>query len=238
MWEPISEPEASTCPAQYEPTNCEGHQTCPDEAAAAASLRYFFDTVGGEIHLLDPDHLVEAGFLGSGQCGLDGADYRYVGASPGIDVLSYHDYYPASEPFGGDRWNGIQVRIDQAQALDKPIIAGEEGIVAGTAPNCESWAQRAMDMQTKTDDQLQAGVSGVLFWNWVPAPESDCVYDTAPGDPMLGLLVSCPAEAYAYARVADEALDRLRKSRAERKAKSRVRKSPTLSYPWRWPDVW
>ena len=38
MWEPISEAEASTCPAQYQPTNCSGHQTCPNETAAAASL--------------------------------------------------------------------------------------------------------------------------------------------------------------------------------------------------------
>ena len=35
MWEPMSEAEASTCPPQYEPTNCSGHQTCPDEAVAA-----------------------------------------------------------------------------------------------------------------------------------------------------------------------------------------------------------
>ena len=46
MWEPMSEPEASTCPAAYEPSNCEGHQTCPDEAAATAALDYFFTTVG------------------------------------------------------------------------------------------------------------------------------------------------------------------------------------------------
>ena len=66
MWEPMSEAEASTCPAAYEPSNCGGHQTCPNEAAAASALNYFFTTVGGQIHLLDPEHLVEAGFLGGG----------------------------------------------------------------------------------------------------------------------------------------------------------------------------
>ena len=35
MWEPMSEAEASTCPAAFEPSNCEGHQTCPNESAAA-----------------------------------------------------------------------------------------------------------------------------------------------------------------------------------------------------------
>ena len=95
MWEPISEAEASTCSAQYEPQDCSGNQTCPNEAAAAQALRSFFDTVGAEIHSLDPAHLVENGLLGSGQCGTSGTDYQYVSASPGVDVLSYHDYYDA-----------------------------------------------------------------------------------------------------------------------------------------------
>ncbi len=93
MWEPFSEAEASTCPAAFQPTNCAGHQTCPSEAVASADLRYFFTTVGARIHSLDPTHLVEAGFLGSGQCGTSWTDYQNVGASPGIDVLSVHDYY-------------------------------------------------------------------------------------------------------------------------------------------------
>ena len=50
LWEPISEPEASTCAPAFQPTNCSGHQTCPDESAAAADLTSFFDIVGGEIH--------------------------------------------------------------------------------------------------------------------------------------------------------------------------------------------
>jgi len=93
MWEPISEAEASTCPPQYQPLNCSGHQTCRDEAVAAAALRHFFDTVGGEVHALDRQHLVESGLLGGGQCGTQGSDYQYASASPGIEVLSCHDYY-------------------------------------------------------------------------------------------------------------------------------------------------
>jgi len=93
MWEPISEAEASTCPSWAQPLNCSGHQTCPDEAVAASALRHFFDVVGGEIHTLDPAHLVESGLLAGSQCSSQGQDYPYVSASPGIDVLSYHDYY-------------------------------------------------------------------------------------------------------------------------------------------------
>ena len=127
MWEPISEAEASTCDGSYYPGTCWGHTSCPNEAVAARALRHFFDVVGGEIHALDPNHLVENGLLGGGQCGTESADYQYVSASPGVDVLSYHDYYSGTA-MGGDQWNGIDVRIAQAAALSKPIIAGEMGL--------------------------------------------------------------------------------------------------------------
>ena len=127
MWEPISEAEASTCPQQFQPTSCSGHQTCPEESVAASALRYFFDNVGAEIHSLDPRHLVESGLLGGGQCGTEGSDYQYVSASPGIDVLSYHDYW-GTAPIGGDQWNGMAVRFHQSLAVGKPIIAGELGL--------------------------------------------------------------------------------------------------------------
>ena len=134
MWEPISEAEASTCDGDYYPGTCWGHTSCPDEAVAAATLRHFFDVVGGEIHSLDPNHLVENGLLGGGQCGTESSDYEYVSASPGVDVLSYHDYYSGTS-MGGDQWNGVALRIAQAAALGKPIIAGEMGLDAGTAPD-------------------------------------------------------------------------------------------------------
>lgn len=190
MWEPISEAEASTCPAQYQPTNCSGHQTCPDEAAAAQAMRYFFDTVGGEIHSLDPKHLVESGTIGSGQCGTSGADYEYVSASPGIDVLSYHDYVDPTVAVDGDQWNGLAVRFRQAAALGKPIIGGEEGIEAGTGSGCMSPQQRASDISNKIEGQLQAGSSGVLVWDWEPAETSTCIYDFTSSDPILGVLSS------------------------------------------------
>ena len=157
MWEPMSEPEASTCPAAFQPNNCSGNQTCPDESAAAAALQYFFTTEGGQIQRLDPEHLVEAGFLGGGQCGTAGGDYQSVGASPGIDVLSIHDYY-GSAPMGGDQWNGMAVRFAQARALDKPIIAGEGGILAGNGQTgCESLQQRALNLSAKDCHPICSG---------------------------------------------------------------------------------
>ena len=187
MWEPISEAEASSCAATYQPLNCSGHQTCPDESVAAADLTSFFTAVGGEIHALDPTHLVEAGLLGGGQCGTSGADYLSVDASPGIDVLSVHDYY-GSVALGGDQWNGLAVRFSQATSLNKPIITGEVGILAGNAPGCDSFSQRASDMRAKAQAQFAAGSSAFLVWNWVLDPLGSCNYNTGPGDPLMAVL--------------------------------------------------
>jgi mannan endo-1,4-beta-mannosidase len=189
MWEPVSEPEASSCAPVYEPTSCGGHQSCPVETAAAADLLSFFNTVGGEIHTLDPTHLVEAGFLGGGQCGTSGPDYQTVGASPGIDVLSVHDYY-GSAALGGDHWNGMALRFAQASALQKPIITGEAGIVAGPGPSCESLGERATQMASKMKAQFAAGTSAFLVWDWGPASPTTCDYSTGPGDPLMASLTA------------------------------------------------
>ena len=163
---------------------CYGNQTCPNEAAAAAALRYFYDTVGGEIHALDPNHLVENGLLGGGQCGTQGSDYQYVSASPGVDVLSYHDYYGAV-PIGGDQWNGLAVGFDQAAALGKPIIGGEVGLDADASPDCMNLTTRNADFGSKIQAQFSAGSSGVLAWDWVPSPAETCNFDIGPMDPLV-----------------------------------------------------
>lgn len=187
MWEPYSEAEASTCPPQYQPFDCLGHQTCPDEATAAQALRYFFDTVGEEIHRLDPKHPVEDGLLSGGQCGTEGSDWTYVSASPGINVLSYHDYYPAQDAIGGTGVNGEAAHFAAARALDKPIIGGELGVLAGGA-GCPTPAERASDVSMKITAQLAAGASAVLPWNWELDQGEGCSYNVNPGDPLMQVL--------------------------------------------------
>jgi hypothetical protein len=86
---------------------------------------------------------------------------------------------------GGDQWNGIAVRIGQAEALAKPIIGGEVGLMAGTAPGCMSDATRNADVVAKEQAQFQAGVSGLLVWDWVPSLSNTCSYDVVSTDPML-----------------------------------------------------
>jgi hypothetical protein len=189
MWEPISEAEASTCTTTDVQGSCEGGQTCPDEAAAAQALRHFFDFVGARIRRLDPHHLVEDGLLGGGQCGTAGDDWAYVGESPGVQVLSYHDYDGAT-PIGGDQWNGIGVRLHQAEQVGKPVIAGEMGIEAGDAGGCPTDANRADELAEKIKAQVAAGASAALLWNYeLDAPaKGDCSYNVNPGDPALGTL--------------------------------------------------
>jgi mannan endo-1,4-beta-mannosidase len=179
MWEPISEAEASDCLP-----GCGGHPICSNETVAAQALRFFFDSVGTEIHTLDPNHLVESGLLGGGQCGIVNGDYQYVSASPGIDVLSYHDYYETSPP-GSPNWTSIDTRIVQAMALNKPIIAGEVGIQAGAGPGCMSLGARNADLSAKGQALAQAGGSGSLVWDWTPDVASVCSYDVGPNDPAM-----------------------------------------------------
>ena len=152
LWEPMNEAQAA---------NIGG--SCA-ESSAAQALRSFFDRVGDTIHSIDPAHQVESGLLGEGNCGTAGGDYAYVGASPGIDVLTYHDYYPPDQVEGGDQWNGIAMRIAQAAALDKPILVGEDGILAGTGCG-ETLNQRAISFQARGRSQFAAGAIGMLMWN-------------------------------------------------------------------------
>ena len=193
MWEPISEADPETCPVQDEPGNCGGNTICADESAAAQSLRQFFDTVGGEIHALDPNHLVEEGLVSNGQCGTEGSDWTYVSESPGLDVLSYHDYSDITDYLSGDATNGLAVRLQEAARIGKPIIGGELGTAGGVGPGCPSDIERTSELTAKIIAQIQAGSSGVLAWNWVPQLITACGYDIGPGDPLLAALPALAA---------------------------------------------
>jgi mannan endo-1,4-beta-mannosidase len=199
MYEPVNEPEASTCAAAFSGASCYGHTSCPSEARAAGLLRRFFDAIGAEIHRIDPASLVEEGTIGSGQCGTSDTDYAKVAASPGLDVLSVHDYSAPTAVLSGDRYNGQRLRLAQAARVGKPIIAGEIGIDGAPAPvgsstpsagsACLDLKQRASDLERKVDADLAAGYAGGLVWDYQPRPASrTCSYDLGPGDPYLSWL--------------------------------------------------
>ncbi len=209
MWEPIGEAEADVCAgapvAQVTQCGAGAGTTCV-EAQAQSALSSFFTTIGGEIHSLDPSHLVEAGLLGGGQCGTQGNDYQTLGASPGIDVLSFHDYYnitgnPSLESVaGGGQFDGVLVRLKQASNLNKPIIDGEDGVEAGGS--CDSDATRAQVVAATAQNQFSppaswgaaTGVAAFMQWDFVPAPVNtpsdypNCSYDILSGDPIIAAL--------------------------------------------------
>lgn len=190
MWELVNEPEASECSNPAVGSACEGTQTCPDEATAAQALLNFFNSVGAMIKSIDSNHLISSGMIGSGQCGGQGSDYQLVNASPYIDVASYHDYGSDTTPIPGDQYNGLQVRINQMAAINKPLMVGESGILASdTVTGCTSTAQRAADFQAKITAMFDQGIVGFLPWDYEPTlTATTCSYDIGPGDPTFGVL--------------------------------------------------
>ncbi|MGW5075959.1 beta-mannosidase [Rhodococcus sp. NPDC004095] len=180
-WELVGEPETSVCPGG----DCDfGNRVCPPDAAEV--LRTFMDDAGERVRALDPQRLITAGLTGGGQCGTQGDEYRYIGRSPNVDVLQYHDYGADGVPLPGDQWNGLARRIDQTTALGKPLLVAEIGQAAGS---CLSLSQRALDIETKIVGQRAAGTAGALLWAFVPDPRhTECTFDIGPGDPLFRLL--------------------------------------------------
>ncbi|GAB35558.1 hypothetical protein [Gordonia otitidis] len=173
-WEPVGEPEASNCG----PTGCAWQtRTCPPNGAAV--LRAFFDDVGARIRAIDDRHPIFAGFVGGDQCGLTGSEYARVAASPGLDVLDYHDYSAggAVAPGGSD----LPARLAQARHLDKPLVVNEVGIDAGS---CLPLDTRAKQFGTLYETYRSAGVAGALLWAFVPDPRpAECTFDIGFDDP-------------------------------------------------------
>ncbi len=180
-WELMGEPEASEC----EGRDCAlSARTCPPDAAQV--LRRFFDEAGALVRQLDPGRLIFSGFTGGGQCGTAGADYQFVGASPYVDVLDYHDYSKDPAVLPGDQRDGLAVRFEQARALGKPLLLAEVGEKAGS---CRDLAARRDDMAVKLATLRTAGAAGALFWAFVPDPREDqCTLDIGPHDPLWTLV--------------------------------------------------
>lgn len=166
---------------------------CPQGTNEPADMLKAWGTdVSAAIKAIDANHLVSLGTLGSGQCGAQGPQYQLVHDIPTIDLCEYHDYLPtASMP--GDAFNGLQERINQCNALGKPVLVGESGIrpldVGGTL------TARANAFAVKFERQFAAGVAGELVWAWDKDGSLLGNFDVGPGDPVLGVLARAAAVA-------------------------------------------
>ena len=185
MWQLINEAEVK----ESQSAGCLPH---PNTESRDVLIAWASD-VSGLVKSIDPDHLVSLGTIGGGQCGAVFTQYQDVHAIPTIDLCEYHDYSPNS-PMPGDQWNGLQFRIDQCNALNKPLFIGEVGIkpseVGGTLDS------RAAALDAKLDVQMAAGIDGVLSWAWSNLGSTLDNFDIGPNDPLLdvlGLTDNCPS---------------------------------------------
>jgi probable HAF family extracellular repeat protein len=162
---------------------------CPSGDAPADTLKAWASDVSGLVKSIDANHLVSLGTIGNGQCGAQGAQYQSVHDIPTIDMCEYHDYGSPLTGIPGDQYNGLQVRIDQCNALNKPIFVGEAGIIPNDVGG--DFQARADAFQAKINAQFAGGVRGFLAWAWSPGstPSTLDNYDIGPGDPALASLV-------------------------------------------------
>jgi mannan endo-1,4-beta-mannosidase len=161
-------------------------QPCPPGNGPADTLRSWAQDVGGLVKSIDSNHLVSLGTIGNGQCGAQSDQYQYVHDIPEIDLCEYHDYGSPTVGIPGDQWNGLQRRIDQCDAIGKPLFVGEAGIKPTELDG--TYTARANAFRAKINAQVAAGVQGFAAWNWSAHGSTPDNYDIGPGDPALDAL--------------------------------------------------
>ena len=168
MWQMMNEAEIKTSKSS----------TC----APTTDLYNFAADVSGLIKSIDPNHLVNLGQMGGGQCGSQGSDYQLLGSIKTIDVLEYHDYGHETQAIPANLARDIGV----SNALGKPLFVGESGIQASTVGG--TLADRAAAFDAKCAAMLKAGIGGFLVWSWKNASPTN--WQVGPGDPTLRVIDS------------------------------------------------
>lgn len=149
----------------------------------SAVLKAFLDTAAKAIRSVDPRHLVETGTLGNYASAA--VDYRLIDSGPDIDVGSIHEYdydYMTSNVIVSTH---LAPALRSASMAEKPLIVGETGVMSGPAGCRTSPDVRAGVARQKLDGYFDAGVAGVLMWNYSLAPRTSCSYDIGPNDPIV-----------------------------------------------------
>jgi endo-1,4-beta-mannosidase len=180
-WELVNEPDVAVSEAE--------DGTCVSNAEPI--LASFVHDVGGLIKSIDPNHLVSLGAAGNGMCGTIEGDYQQVMSDPSIDLCSFHDYYGATNAAAYDPYNGLNVRVRQCAALNKPIYVGESGIHAKAAPCYGDLSCRAGYLQQKLSAAFaMQGMVGYLPWLYDDRGYISDDYVYGPGDPGLPVLAA------------------------------------------------
>jgi mannan endo-1,4-beta-mannosidase len=180
FWQLVNEAEDPS------PTGC-------DEPVAAAALRSFADDMATSLHAVDPNHLVNLGTQGMGECGTEGSDYAYVQAGA-VDLCEIHDYTNPAVALDPQ----VAADIAACAQLGKPTFVGESGIPANVQPDGSSGSapittatlnQRAAFFKAKIDAGNAAGLSGYVIWFKSPyyTPQLNS-YAIGEGDPTQSVL--------------------------------------------------
>lgn len=189
-WEPINEPRPDTCALGPGTLgwSCWDHRACPDEQAATTAVRGFFDQVGAEIRAIDPNHLISDGALALPGCGfLTESDFDAVVSSPGIDLVSLHDY-SGPQPLSPA---GLLWYTDEISAIGKPVWVGENGDTAtsGDLSTPVAVQSRLSAYTAKLDNELAGGMVGWLYWFWGPTSPTALVgAATSPSESLFPLM--------------------------------------------------
>ena len=170
MWQLMNEAEIKTIGGQ-----CGNPET----------LKSFAADVSAYIKSIDANHLVNIGTMGGGQCGTQGSQYQTLHDIPTVDVCEYHDYNSPTAPMPGDQWNGLQVRFNQCNALNKPLFIGEAGIKSNCSdPDCYTQQQRADLMDAKMAAFYNAGGVGYAIWSYRDRDGVDPPWTYDAADPL------------------------------------------------------
>lgn len=160
----------------------------------AVTLRAFYDSVGGDIHHMDPNHLVESGTHAPWAYGTQGmqSGFAFIHASAGIDVASFQDYGA-----GGEEPPTLGETVEAMASLDKPFILSEAATFASPSGDpsqlyeglpCISFAARRDLLASWFRTVFASGASGVEVWNYSPFSSDQCSSDISVGDPSVDLI--------------------------------------------------
>lgn len=171
MWEMINEPGSHG-----------------DAAYTKEMIRAFFDETAGIIKGIDPNHLVASGATSDDMYGT--RDYAYAHGGPNVDVATLHEYEYDYENSNSIITTHLAPILTALSPLNKPLVVGETGILAGH-PDCRtSVATRNTAMQRKLTGYLgYDGVAGVGVWAAVQynpvTTREPCPLEMPVTDPVL-----------------------------------------------------
>jgi endo-1,4-beta-mannosidase len=171
MWQLMNEAEIKT---DHNSTTC----------APTADLLSFATDVSGLIKSIDPNHLVNLGTMGAGQCGSKGNDYKLINSVPTLDVCEYHDYGHETTALPANLVSDIAA----CKSIGKPIFVGESGIQATAVGG--TFSARAAAFGAKCSAMFDAGVGGFLVWSWNNAAPTTSNWPVGPGDSTVQVIDS------------------------------------------------